>query len=199
MRAIFLAMVCALGVTTQAAQAVVISITGVPGDGIVTISVTGENTPLGEVLFSAPGTNEFTFGDSVEFPDYIAAPLDEVEVALTGGISVTDGTQTVQIAAIFLDNDTGVEGDDDFGFRADGAPVFAAGTLLTFSGAATALIDISVFNPVTLLQAGPQVSAFDQSEVLITIAPVPLPAGIGLALAGLGMLWGLRRVKRRAA
>ena len=180
-----------MGVTAVPSVAqLVIDITGVRGSGVTTFSFSGSSTAAAEFLFSMPDASETGFhsGGTGEFSRtsdsgslFVDVTLSDLLVPLTGNVTVTVGADThIPVSHLFMDSDQG--GADDFGIRVTLGQGFdfAAGEMSTWTGQATAAIDISEFNLGEFLPVFPPdfVEASNESIILNVSADGPPAAQI---------------------
>ena len=166
------ALVCAVPLSASAAT---IAITGVPGAGEVSVTLSGSTTATGSCIGRAVVGNNtecttrtiadaggYADADTIEFIDLLQRPslsvpdLDNTVVPVTSGaltLSVQSAVRAPQIAAVtafFLDNEDDLSdplgrASDDLGFRTASRVIYREGDTLSFFGTATLGIDIGYF------------------------------------------------------
>lgn len=195
------ALIASLAVASAAGMAqaqLTIDVVGNPGDGVTTWTFGGSSVANTDgatrdetgASFNTNDTGQFQFGED----NILNTTYQDAIFLLTGNVTMTVGSSTGNISAIFLDDDGGSA--DDLGVRTVAPITWIAGEASSWSGSGTVNVDINDFALGTwnLDNQTPFFSTFDAatntSGVLITFA-VPAPGAA--AAFGIAGLVGLRR------
>lgn len=191
----------ALAATGGVADAASLVITGTPGAGTVTVAASGTATPRGDGNILALSETFFNNTRDLQYLGFITnTAIQNQTVALTGNLTISQGANSAVISALFLDDDGASDDNDDLGFRSNDVLNYTtAAGLLSFSGSATMALDITDFGLIDKTASFNAQSFVNGDQLWITVsqtAPVPLPAGLPLLLAGFGGLVVVRRAQR---
>ena len=182
-----------------AAAALTIDISGVPGSGRSQWVFSGTST-VNQAGTIRTASTAFDLADDFE-PDLTGnfifnTGIQDQLFLLTGGVSISVGSDTQNITRIYLDDDGDTR--DDIGIRTSTSFTYAPGENSSWTGSGTLLMDIATFNTGTFRLNTNQTNGggflFAQpNDVIMNFRRIPEPSAIVLLGCMLPLLGRRRR------
>lgn len=193
----FIVIAASLAVASFAQAQLRIDVTGVSGSGVTTWTFSGTGTAILDGTMRDSSANTFSSNDSGQFPfgqnTILDTSIQDGIFALTGSVSVTAGSETRDIVAIYLDDDG--TSADDLGVRVDSSLAYLTGDATEWSGSGTINVDIDTFVLGTWSVNDTDGQAIDlDDETIVTFEAVPEPMTM-VVLGGMAALAARRRRK----